>query len=170
VVSPAGSTKVSGLSADPCLDVAVCRACGDDVPALMAICAEHAAFEQLPHNPHARADSLADALDAHPPQLYAWLARVEGAVVGYASATMDFSTLARATYLHMDCLYVRARWRNRNIGFRLWHQLKQHAMSLDCAAIQWQTPAWNEHAARFYRRLGASESAKLRYVLPLEGA
>jgi hypothetical protein len=34
--------------------------------------------------------------------------------------------------------------------------------------MQWQTPEWNVDAARFYRRLGAAETIKRRYVLQLE--
>ncbi|WP_109124319.1 GNAT family N-acetyltransferase [Dyella sp. C11] len=143
------------------------RAGRADVAALMAICAEHAAFERLPGRHGERADALADALEGSPPALYAWLACVNDAIVGYASATVDFSTLDRARFLHMDCLYVRAAWRNRAVGRALWQHVHAQAMALDCIAVQWQTPAWNDHAARFYRRLGASESAKLRYVLPL---
>lgn len=150
--------------------VTILRATHADVPELMAICAEHAAFERLPHAAGARADALADALQGTPPRLHAWLARVDATVVGYASATVDFSTLDGASYLHMDCLYVRAPWRNRAIGHELWDRVLAHATTLRCAAVQWQTPAWNEGAARFYRRLGAGEYAKLRYVLPLGGA
>ena len=139
-----------------------------DVAELVSICAEHAAFERLPQV--TGAEALADALQGTPPRLYAWLARVDATVVGYASATVDFSTLGGASYLHMDCLYVRAPWRSCAIGHQLWDRVLAHANTLRCAAVQWQTPAWNEGAARFYRRLGASEYAKLRYVLPLCGA
>jgi len=151
-------------------DLNIVRATPADVAELMAICAEHAAFERLPHVPAVRAESLAQALRGGSPPLFAWLARVDQALVGYASATRDFSTLDRRSYLHMDCLYVREGWRNHAIGRRLWDSVLGHATALGCAAVQWQTPAWNEDAARFYRRLGASESAKLRYVLPLSGA
>lgn len=150
--------------------VTILRATRAHVPELMSISAEHAAFERLPHRAGARPDALADALQGSPPRLYAWLARMDATVVGYASATVDFSTLDRASYLHMDCLYVRAPWRNCAIGRQLWERVTTQAKALRCASVQWQTPAWNDGAARFYRRLGASEYAKLRYVMPLIGA
>lgn len=150
--------------------LAILRATGTDVPDLLPLCAEHAIFERLAHDAEARANALRQALDASPPSLYAWLARIDGMPVGYASATVDFSTLDRGFYLHMDCLYVRAPWRGQGFGRRLWDHVHAHALALACRAIQWQTPAWNEDAARFYRRLHASECAKLRYVLPLSDA
>jgi ribosomal protein S18 acetylase RimI-like enzyme len=162
--------KASASSVEMQHDVRIRRAHAPDVPELMAICAEHADFEQLPHVPGERAAALAGALDGDTPRLMAWLACIGDAVVGYASATVDFSTLDRVSYLHMDCLYVRAPWRNHAIGRQLWEHVIAHASAQRCASVQWQTPAWNDGAARFYRRLGANEHAKLRYVLPLDGA
>ncbi|AHX15190.1 acetyltransferase [Dyella jiangningensis] len=144
------------------------RASGADMPALLALVAEHAAFEQLPERASRRPGSLTDALDHDPPSLHAWIAQIDHAVVGYASATRDFSTFDAAFYLHMDCLYVREGWRGHGIGLRLWETVAAFARAHGCAAVQWQTPWWNRDASRFYRRLGAVEAAKLRYGFSLE--
>lgn len=87
--------------------------------------------------------------------------------IGYASATLDFSTLDQATYLHMDCLFVRDAWRGHGIGRLLWNAVHAFAGERGCRNMQWQTPEWNIDAARFYRRLGAREMIKRRYVLAL---
>lgn len=158
--------KASASNADMAR-IEIIMATRADVADLVSLCAEHAAFERLPHDATARTDALADALDGSPPRLHAWLARSDGCAMGYASATTDFSTLDRATYLHMDCLYVQSPWRGRGIGLQLWQAVHAQARALGCRNLQWQTPAWNEPAARFYRKLQASEATKLRYVLPL---
>ncbi|MGW1911840.1 N-acetyltransferase family protein [Streptomyces sp. NPDC002076] len=44
------------------------------------------------------------------------------------------------------------------------------ARRLGLAQVQWQTPAWNEEAVRFYDRLGARATEKLRYTLPVREA
>ncbi|WP_200873900.1 GNAT family N-acetyltransferase [Dyella japonica] len=150
--------------------LAIRRAGGNDVPALLSLGAEHAAFERLPHRASQRAGALALALDGEPPRLHAWIARLGSEVVGYASATLDFSTLDGADYLHMDCLYVREAWRGHGMGLRLWAAVRDFARARQCATMQWQTPWWNVDAARFYRRLGAGETAKLRYGLALDEA
>ena len=141
------------------------RADAADVSILLALGAEHAAFEQLPHRAIERAEALRHALEGKPPRLYAWIAEIGPDAVGYASASVDFSTLAGAPYLHMDCLYVRDGWRNRAIGRCLWKSVHAFALTNACESVQWQTPWWNADAARFYRRLGAQEAAKLRYNL-----
>jgi hypothetical protein len=43
------------------------------------------------------------------------------------------------------------------------------ARDAGCVQVQWQTPDWNVDAARFYRRAGAVERAKRRFVLSLDG-
>ena len=148
--------------------VQVRRASGADVPRLLPLCVEHAAFERLPHALDHAAPDLTAALDGTPALLHAWLAECGDEAVGYATASLDFSTLAAARYLHMDCLFVRENWRNRAIGRQLWQALHDFARASGCRQMQWQTPEWNTAAARFYRRLGACELRKRRYVLPLD--
>lgn len=155
------------MNAADAVPVLIRRAGAADVPTLLPLCAAHAAYERLPQASEQRLDALARALQGEPPPLYAWIAFAAEQAVGYASATLDFSTLDRASYLHLDCLYVAAGWRNRSIGAALWERARTHALDLGCRAIQWQTPAWNIDAARFYRRLGATETAKRRYSFRL---
>ena len=137
---------------------------GNELPALLLLCVEHAAYERIGHALDRRSEALAAALDATPPRVHAWLAWNGNDAVGYATATIDFSTLDAATFLHMDCLYVRDAWRGLGIGKRLFDTLAAFANASACASMQWQTPAWNERAAHFYRRLGATELPKRRFT------
>lgn len=146
--------------------VQVRRALANDIADLLPLCAEHAAYERLTYSAEAGVDALARAL-GEKPLLYAWIAMVADGAVGYASATLDFSTLDRGIYLHMDCLFVRAGWRGHGIGRLLWNAVHAFACEQGCGNIQWQTPEWNVDAARFYRRLGAMEMIKRRYAMPL---
>ena len=145
-------------------DVVIRSAGGDDLPALLPLCVEHAAYERIGHALDRGSEALAAALDASPPRVHAWLAWHGGEAIGYATATIDFSTLDAAPFLHMDCLYVRAAWRGFGIGERLFDTLAAFADASACASMQWQTPAWNERAARFYGRLGATELPKRRFT------
>jgi len=146
--------------------VQVRRADAGDIDLLLPLCAEHAAYEQLAYSTDAGIDDLARALATG--RLHAWMAMDGETAVGYASATLDFSTLDRTIYLHMDCLFVRDGWRGSGIGQLLWDALRAFACTQGCRNMQWQTPDWNADAARFYQRLGATENRKRRYVLSLE--
>ena len=134
---------------------------GTDAPALAALCAEHAAYERLAHRVPGHAARLAQALDGG--LLRAWLALLEGRPVGYASATLDYSTLAGAPFLHLDCLYLDAAARGQGLGTELMAAVAAQARALGCAQLQWQTPVWNADAIRFYDRLGATRLEKCRY-------
>lgn len=142
---------------------AVRAAQADDADALARLCAAHAAYERIGHRADGHAHRLAQALEAG--RLFAWLGCVGGQPVGYASATLDYSTLAARPFLHLDCLYLEPAARGQGLGGDLLQAARGQARALGCETLQWQTPVWNDGAIRFYDRLGATRLAKQRYTL-----
>lgn len=134
-----------------------------DAPALADLCAAHAAHERIPYSADGHAHRLAQGLEAG--RLFAWLGYWGEQAVGYASATLDYSTLAARSYLHLDCLYLEPEARGCGRGAEMMAAVRHRAQMLGCEAMQWQTPVWNEGAIRFYDRLGATRLAKQRYTL-----
>jgi len=105
------------------------------------------------------------ALFGAAPPLICWVVERCGDLLGYATATREFSTWQACYYLHMDCLYLKPDARNLGLGERLAARLAGDAVGLQCKGMQWQTPADNLRAARFYRRIGAQSKDKLRFYL-----
>ncbi len=136
----------------------------DELDQLVCLCAEHAAFERARIETSGLATRL-ECLLHSPSSLYAWVAVAHARLVGYASASLEVSTWRGAQFVHMDCLYVQAQWRGSGIGVQLIEAVKQLARTRGLNEIQWQTPIWNERAARFYLRLGAVEKLKRRFTL-----
>lgn len=132
---------------------------------LAALCVEHAAFEgvNLDRAPDER--TLGAALFGDAPPLLCWVAEGDGGIVGYATATREFSTWHAGFYLHMDCLYLKPGARGCGLGEQLVRMLATDAIRLQCSGMQWQTPAANLRAATFYRRIGAQSKDKLRFYL-----
>jgi GNAT superfamily N-acetyltransferase len=145
------------------------RVSRQDMVALVAMCGEHARYERASHAPAGMAERLARALFSPSPRLQAWVADVHGELLGYATATVEFSTWQAREFLHMDCLFVRGGRRGAGIGASLLAAVIAVARHAGCAEIQWQTPDWNTDAARFYRRTGAIEKPKRRFFLQLDG-
>jgi GNAT superfamily N-acetyltransferase len=141
------------------------RATAADAPLLARLCEAHSAYEKLPFNPQGHAERLAEALSAD--RLHVWLALVDGEVVGYASVTLDYSTLTAQPFLHLDCLYLDEHARGMGLGAVLFSRVKSLGQELGCANVQWQTPEWNAPGIRFYDRTGASRLEKHRYTLAL---
>jgi GNAT superfamily N-acetyltransferase len=133
----------------------------------VALCAEHASFERAAYDTTDKAVRLSQALFADVPRLHAWVAVVDGDLVGYATAAPEYSTWSGAEYLHMDCLYVQRRHRGRSIGAALMTSTLQLARERGYAEVQWQTPSWNVEARNFYRRHGGVDQEKLRFVLKI---
>jgi ribosomal protein S18 acetylase RimI-like enzyme len=136
------------------------------VEALAALCVEHAAFEGVTLEREPGRDALHAALFGAAAPLICWVAERAGRILGYATATREFSTWQAAYYLHMDCLYLKPEGRNGGVGEALVRQLAGDALRLECRGMQWQTPATNLRAAGFYRRIGAQSKDKLRFYLP----
>jgi GNAT superfamily N-acetyltransferase len=134
-----------------------------DVDDVVRLCAEHAAYEQAQFSPEGKAESLRSAAFASVPRLWCFVAEADNSIVAYATCTRDFSTWRAADYLHMDCLFIDPRYRNAGVGTEMMGGIAQRAGALGCATLEWQTPAWNASAARFYARLGACASTKLRF-------
>ncbi len=139
------------------------RAFPDDINALIELCAEHAAYEGASYDPRDKCGRLSSALFSTSPRLYAWVVEQHGKLVGYATATQEFSTWDAASFLHMDCLYLREEVRGAGLGRLLLREIARLAFQLGCVNVQWQTPVWNKRAISFYQHLGAEGKQKVRF-------
>lgn len=134
-----------------------------DLDAVVRLCAAHAAFERAALPEPGLRERLAVALFGARPRATCFVSEIEGRVEGYATCALEFSTWKGAEYLHLDCLFVEAGRRGHGVGRRLVDAVARHAATLGIAHLEWQTPAWNADAARFYERLGATAAGKLRF-------
>jgi GNAT superfamily N-acetyltransferase len=134
----------------------------DDLDEILALCAEHAAFEGASFQPDQARSALERALFGEEPRARCLVAEEDATVVGYATYALEFSTWGAGEYVHMDCLFVRERHRGSGLGGLLLRGVGEVARSLGCR-VEWQTPSWNEAAIRFYDRAGAASKPKIRY-------
>lgn len=126
----------------------------------------------LAHARHERSDVVvpADWADRVAGEIAAghldlFVAASGGAPIGYAAVTTDVATWSAERYAHLDCLFIAGGHRDRGIGRLLVGVVLEHVRERDLGELQWQTPAWNDDAIRFYRRLGARHATKERFVL-----
>ncbi|MFE1923866.1 GNAT family N-acetyltransferase [Streptomyces asoensis] len=138
-----------------------------DLPRVAELAAQHAQYERAAPPVPDLAERLAVLLfDTPAPRLYCLVAELsDGEVVGYATCSPELSTWECREYLLMDCLYLAPGNRGRGLGAQLVEAVTAQARSLGMAEVQWQTPAWNEGAIRFYARLGALGTDKRRFAL-----
>ena len=143
-----------------------------DFAPLRALAQSHAQFERsgtvVPADWSRR---MADLTTASRVDVFAAKAAAAAAAadeaIGYASVTYEVSTWTGTAYAHLDCLYVDPGHRGHGAGLLLFDAVVRRARSAGHTELQWQTPAWNERAIRFYRRTGAQSRDKVRFTLPL---
>ncbi len=138
-----------------------------DLPFLIELCREHAAYEQAAYDPAGKMEKLEQALFGQEEKLFCLVVESNGVPVGFASYTFDFSTWDACTFLYLDCLYLQAAFRGFKIGEQVMQQLRGIAQDKGCVNIQWQTPVFNESAIRFYKRVGGIAKDKMRFCLPV---
>lgn len=143
------------------------RCAVEDLDALVLLCAKHAAYERAEYASEGKADKLRTAIFSEDAPLHCWVVEVGKNIVGYVTYTFDLSTWSAGYFLHLDCLYLEGHVRGIGIGEKIMQSLMLEARKHNCDNIQWQTPAFNEPAIRFYRRLGAVSKEKQRFTIPL---
>ena len=126
-----------------------------DVPLIVSLIRELAAYERLPDEAVATERMLAEALFGERPAAHALVARVAADTVGFALYFFNFSTFIGRPGLYLEDLYVRPAWRGRGVGRALLTALAQVARDRECRRMEWAVLDWNEPAIRFYQSLGA---------------
>lgn len=150
------------------MEVRIRRAGPADGAALLALITAHAAFERAEAT--IGAEALGHLLDDPAPPCELFVAVRGEAPLGYAAMTLDYALWRGCWWAHLDCLYVDAAHRGQSIGAKLLLAVCDAARTAGADRLEWQTPVWNRRAAAFYRRMGAGQSAKARFTLPIEAA
>ncbi len=131
-----------------------------DVPAIVGLIRELAAFEQLSHLCQVTPQALAPHLFGHPPGgrpvAECVVGEVEGEVVAFALFFTNFSTFLARPGLYLEDLYVQPAQRGTGLGKALLEHLGRLAAERGCGRFEWSVLDWNERAIRFYESMGAT--------------
>lgn len=132
-----------------------------DVAPLLDLIRQHVAFEQA--IAHVSENDLAHILAAPKAPIHLTVAEERGELTGYAALTFDYALWSACRFAHLDCLFVCANARGRGIGKLLFDHACRMADEAGAQRIEWQTPAWNSDAIRFYEREGGIGKIKMRF-------
>lgn len=127
-----------------------------DVPAVVAMVHELAAYERAPQHCQLSAEQLTAALFASIPALFGHVAELEtGQVRGFALWFLNFSTWRGAHGIYLEDLYVQPQARGHGAGRALLATLARVCVERGYQRLEWWVLDWNEPALKFYRTLGA---------------
>ncbi len=127
----------------------------EDMPAVLELIKELAAFEKEPDAVVTTVKDLEREGFGEHPLFHVFVAEVEGNIEGMALVYYRFSTWKGRT-LHLEDLIVREEKRGTGLGNALYKQVIAYAKEQDLKRVEWVVMDWNKHAIDFYERSGAT--------------
>lgn len=127
----------------------------DDVPVLLSLIKELAAYEHLSHEVVATEDDIERSLFAAHPIAEAVIGEYETDPIGFALYFHSFSTFLGRPGIYLEDLYVKPEHRGRGFGRRMLAYLARLAKARHCGRLEWSVLDWNEPAIKAYQRVRA---------------
>jgi GNAT superfamily N-acetyltransferase len=130
------------------------RAVAADAPQLLALMRKLAQFEGYDERFAVTAEVLLERgfSSQRPPEFTAWVAELEGALVGYAVIYLIPFTFDLRPTVVLKELFIDEAARGRSFGHGLMNAVIEHARSLGARLIRWQLLPDNAAAKNFYRQ------------------
>jgi GNAT superfamily N-acetyltransferase len=142
----------------------------EDVPTILQLIRDLAAYERAPHEVTATEEQLNQVLFGERPAAEVVLAFDSDAPVGFAVFFHNFSTWLGRPGLYLEDLFVKPEHRGKGYGRALLMHLAKIARDRGCGRMEWAVLDWNEPAIQFYRALGAKPMDEWTvFRLPHEG-
>lgn len=135
-----------------------------DVPTLLELILELAAYEKLSHEVVATAENLRETLFGANRYAEALMGCVDGVPVGMAIYFHNYSTFLAKPGLHLEDLYVKPAHRGCGLGKALITAVARIAIERGCGRYEWTVLDWNQPAIDFYHSLGAEMKGDWRIM------
>jgi GNAT superfamily N-acetyltransferase len=126
-----------------------------DVPVILQLIRDLAAYERAPNEVTATKEQLVDVLFGKKPAAEVLLAFENGTPVGFAVFFHNFSTWLGRPGIYLEDLFVKPEMRDKGYGRALLVDLAKIARERGCGRMEWAVLNWNDPAIQFYRKLGA---------------
>lgn len=127
-----------------------------DVPEIVTMVAELAAYERAADEARMSVEQLRAALFGERRALYGHVAVDDNdRPIGFALWFLNFSTWAGSHGIYLEDLYVRPEQRGTGLGRALLQTLAALCVERGYARLEWWVLDWNAPAIEFYRRAGA---------------
>ena len=144
-------------------EIKIAAAQSADVPKIVEMIREFAAFENLSEFCEVTEEKLADALFGANSCVEGLLAFDGETPIGYALFYENFASFRGQRGLYLEDLYVKPEFRGRKIGEAFLKRLAAIAKSRNFERIDFLVLDWNEPAIKFYGKLGAKRDESERH-------
>lgn len=124
----------------------------EDLPTILAMVKELAAFEKEPEAVTAVVSDYQDAFESGLIKIH--IAEIEKEIVGMVLYYLTFSTW-KGKMLYLEDFYVKPAYRSSGVGQQLFDTYLSEAKKENCKVAKWQVLDWNQRAIDFYKRQNA---------------
>jgi len=135
----------------PGIDIKIRPSTKDDCGRMLELVHELAVFEKAPHEVTVSLEHFIESGFGKQPVWWAYVAEVDGYVVGFALYYIRYSTW-KGQKMYLEDLLVTEEWRGKGIGKQLMDALILVAKEQGFQGLTWQVLHWNEPAIRFYEK------------------
>lgn len=122
---------------------------------MMELIHELALFEKAPHEVTVSLEEFVDAGFGKNPVWGAFVAEIQGMIVGMSLYYIRYSTW-KGRRLYLEDLIVNEPYRGKGIGKLLLDKTIAYAQEKNYSGIMWQVLNWNEPAIKFYEKYQAT--------------
>jgi GNAT superfamily N-acetyltransferase len=140
------------------MDIRIREAKKNDCVRLLELVNELALFERAPQEVTVTLQEFEDAGFGGKPVWKAFVAEVDGLVVGFALYYVRYSTW-KGCRMYLEDLIITEPMRGRGLGKLLFNRLLREAKELGFSGMVWQVLDWNEPAINFYKKYEANIEA-----------
>ena len=126
----------------------------DDCPRLLELVQELATYERAPDEVTVTLQHFIESGFGEKPVWWAFVAEVQGEVVGFALYYIRYSTW-KGQAMYLEDILITNEWRGKGIGKLLFDRLIEEAKEKKFNRIIWQVLDWNEPAINFYKKYNA---------------
>ena len=133
------------------MEIKIRKAGPSDVPAMMALVHELAAFEKQPEEVKTSEEQLLREGFGDQPAFYALVAETDGSIKGMSVYFYSYSTW-KGRSIYIDDIVVTEASRGKGIGRALMEATIAVAKEEGVGKLHWQVLDWNEPAIKFYKK------------------
>jgi len=136
------------------MEIKLRKSTKEDMPAVLELIKELAAFEREPEAVIISAEDLISDGFGENPAFTCFVAAVDGNIEGMALCYFRYSTWKGKT-VHLEDLVIREKMRGKGLGKALYTRVLAFAKEQGVERAEWVVLDWNTHARDFYQRSGA---------------
>jgi GNAT superfamily N-acetyltransferase len=129
-----------------------------DCPRLLELITELAIYEKAPDEVTVSLQEFEDAGFGNKPVWKAFVAEIDGLVIGFALYYIRYSTW-KGSRLYLEDLIVTEEYRGKRIGKLLFDRIITETREMGLSGMVWQVLDWNEPAINFYNKYKANIEA-----------